>query len=890
MRPSAESNPTKNKNLAKKVDASVRQAEATKTAEQGGVGTDAPSLDTEPVHPTAVSVETDPSAEATKASPHPAFFRMEASSFSFDQEALEALEWSKITRFLASLCRTSWGQLLAERLPFFSTRAAIQREYKQIEEGLFLLHEYGEEIPMGNIPEMSAALLRLDKGGHLEGADLLEIARALQVASEVRNFLETYKDEAAALWERGELLSPLARLRREIERAIDEHGQLREDASWELGALRAEVRACHERLRRKLQDYLSSAQSKYLTDTYYTLREDRYVLPVKTSERGRFPGIVYGSSGSGATIYIEPQPLVELNNALRMAENDVAQEELRILVQLSAQVATELQTFLSNLEILRDIDVVQAKIRFAERLDASVPSLAPAEEGGVFVLKQARHPLLALKGVKVVANDIMLGEQARVLIISGPNTGGKTVNLKTMGLCALMARAALPIPAREGSQVPLFREIFTDIGDQQSIEQDLSTFSAQIVKIRQILDRADRATLVLIDEIIVGTDPQQGSVLAASILHALRTTQAFVAVTTHYEYLKALPYEDSGFENASVGFDLQTLSPTYRLYLGTPGTSSALDIARRLGLNEAVCRRAESMLSASTDRFETLVARLEQQYAELYEERDRAERARKKLERELLEVQQKQEKLDRTRERVLAGEEDAVRKELREARDSLREMIHHLQKKQGSWEEIQRSEKLIKEAEERARKAIQKSRPTAPEPLPAHLLKPGTKIFLPNMKAQAEIIEAPNAQGEVVVQIGTLRMRVAANAVRPPQAALHVQQATKTPQRRTRRPTTSVEPAVEGEESSRFVAVQTSSNTCDLRGMRVDEALDLAENFLDKAYKEETGAAYLIHGHGTGALREAIRDFCRTSSYVISFRPGDGEEGGNGVTVVQLSP
>ncbi|MCB9641050.1 MAG: endonuclease MutS2 [Myxococcales bacterium] len=848
-----------------------------------------------PREESSAPVVTEPTSFSEDPSdPHtPAFFRMEKSAFSFDEEALEALEWRKITRYLSSLCRTSWGHLQAEHLPFYATRAAIQREYKQIEEGLFLLQEYAEEIPVGNIPEMSAALLRLEKGGHLEGADLLEIARALQVTSEVRNFLESYKDEAPALWERGELLSPLTKLRREIERAIDEHGQLREDASWELGALRSEVRACHERLRRKLQDYLSSAQSKYLTDTYYTLREDRYVLPVKVSERGRFPGIVYGSSGSGATIYIEPQPLVELNNALRMAENDVAQEELRILMQLSAQVGTELQTFLSNLEILRDIDLVQAKIRFAERLDGTVPELAPAEEGGVFVLKQARHPLLVLKGVDVVANDIMLGERARCLIISGPNTGGKTVNLKTMGLCSLMARAALPIPAREGSQVPLFREIFTDIGDQQSIEQDLSTFSAQIVKIRQILERANRSTLVLIDEIIVGTDPQQGAVLAAAILQSLRATDAFVAVTTHYEYLKALPYEDAGFENASVGFDLQTLSPTYRLYLGTPGTSSALDIARRLGLSEAVCKRAESMLSASTDRFETLVARLEQQYAELYEERDRAERARKKLERELLEVQQKQEKLDRTRERVLAGEEDAMRKELREARDSLREMIHHLQKKQGSWEEIQKSERLIKEAEERARKAIQKSRPKAPEPMPIHHLKPGAKVYVPSMKAQAEVLEAPNAQGEVALQIGTLRMRVSASTLRPPQSAAKVQvgQAkSPTPARRARRSATIYEAPMEGEDSSRFVAVQTSSNTCDMRGMRVEEALEMAESFLDKAYKEEMGAAYLIHGHGTGALREAIRSFCRTSSYVISFRPGDGEEGGNGVTVVQLSP
>ncbi|MEM1009438.1 MAG: endonuclease MutS2, partial [Myxococcota bacterium] len=324
----------------------------------------------------------------------------------------------------------------------------------------------------------------------------------------------------------------------------------------------------------------------------------------------------------------------------------------------------------------------------------------------------------------MVPNDIALGAQKRGLIISGPNTGGKTVSLKTLGLCALMARAALPIPAEPGSTIPLFSQLFTDIGDQQSIEQDLSTFSGQIVKIRKFLTHADATTLVLIDEIIVGTDPIQGAALASAILLALLKQQTFLAVTTHYESLKALPYEEERFENASVGFDLQTLAPTYKLYIGTPGASSALEIARQLGLPEAVCVHAETMLDAPSDRFENLVARLEQQYAELYEERASAARARQALERELLALEERKQSVEKLRTRLIEGQEDVLRQEVREAKETLRRSTRALQQQQGSWETLRDHEKQIKAAEQQIRQALYDAKKSSEQAIPLAKIKP----------------------------------------------------------------------------------------------------------------------------------------------------------------------
>lgn len=810
----------------------------------------------------------------------------------FGADTLEAMEWSRVTAYLASLCRTVWGRSYAKQLPFFSTLTEAERELNQVDELYQLLLEQGESLPIGALADLRPAFVRLEKGAALDPTALIGIVDLLEAAGRVRNFVADFDTQLASVWERAELLRPLIRLRRDIESVLDRSGRLRDDASWELGSLREAVRTNHDRIRRKMQEYLSS-HSRHLTDTYYTLRQDRYVLPVKASDRGKIPGIVYGSSGSGATVFVEPQPMVKLNNELRLAEQDVAQEEMRILRKLSERTVKELVILKANLELLRDLDVLQARVRMAQEFEASVPTLVPVGEGSSVKLNKARHPLLLLKGIKVVANDIALGDKGRTLLISGPNTGGKTVALKTLGLSVLMAQAGLPIPADQGSVVPFFEEIFTDIGDHQSIEHDLSTFSAQIVKLRAILEEAHDRSLVLIDEIVVGTDPYQGAALATSILEALTEKRCFVVTTTHYEQLKALAYEDERFVNASVGFDMHSLAPTYRLYLGTPGSSSALEIARRLGLEEELCERAEELLSPAGDRFDRIISKLEQQYQSLYEERERATKARRKLEQEARTQQRKSEQIESLEERLRSGEEQAWREQFRKARELVREAVQTLQQDSTNWNQVQAAQRKLKEAEEQMSQAKQGSQPTSSSPAPSiDLLKPGQKVRILSLRTDGEILEEPDANGMVFVQAGIMRTRVPMKELRP----LSQRQSKRRPSHRN---VSASSPSISAPSSSKgssapttddeeFSVLPTRENRCDLRGMRVEEALDKVDNFLAKAVEEGRNAVILIHGHGTGALREAVRQHCRHSTLLKKYRPGERSEGGNGVTAVLL--
>ncbi len=805
----------------------------------------------------------------------------------FDPEALEALEWERILEYLASLCRTSWGIQKAKKLPFLDSYRKIEWELEQTREALHLFEETAETLPVEGVEDLSAAFQRLEKGGILEGADFLEIANELRVVEKLHRFLSQHQEAAPHLWERGELLEPLKPLRKEIERIIGENGQLKDDASWELESLREAVRKAHERIRRKLQQYLTGPMSQSLTDTYYTLREDRYVLPVKASEKRRFEGgIVYGSSATGQTIYIEPQSLVELNNALRIAENDVAQEELRLLRELSHRVKGHLRELIANLEIVRDLDLVQAKVRLIGEMRASIPEIVAFDDPTGFDLRQFRHPLLILKGVHVVPNDLQLGGKQRTLVISGPNTGGKTVALKMLGLAALMARAALPIPAERGSRVPLIDTLFTDIGDRQSIEEDLSTFSAQILKLHTILDEADPKTLVLIDEIVVGTDPEQGSSLAAAILLELAERGAFVAVTTHYEALKMLPYEDERFVNASVGFDLQRLEPTYRLFMGTPGTSNAIQIARRLGMPEAVLDRVQKILGDRSGKFDRIISKLEQQYEELFEERERETRARRRVEKQFLRLEKQQSELDALKQKILRQEGELLNKELREARQQLKSLMKELKEEEATdLKKIHQAHRTLQETREQAKELFeqvqQEFRPQ--KTLPPNNLKVGQKVKIPSLNLMGEVLVAPDNNGFVKVQVGHLKMQLHLSELGLMSTPSKVATTTKS---------TSAPKSSKGtSESPRKapIIVQTRENTCDLRGLTIEEALDMTENFLDQAFRQEWGAVFLIHGHGTGALRKAIRHYLKSSPYAKDFRAGEQSEGGNGVTVVQIA-
>lgn len=833
--------------------------------------------------------DVDP-ADTDETTWHPSYDR-------FDRDTLEALEWSRITEMVSSFCRTEWGRHYAKRLPFFPTREEAERELQQVREAHQLLVEQGESLPVPGVLDLRGALRRAEKGGVLEPAALLGIMDLLEGAAQLRSFVSRFETRLPSLWEKAELFKPLVRLRREILNVLDRSGRLKDDASWELSALREEVRRCHDRIRRQMQDYLSS-HSRHLTDSYYTLRQDRYVLPVKASERGRIAGIVYGSSGSGATIFVEPQPMVALNNALRMAEEDVLQEEMRILRKLSQEIKAELPSLSTNLELLRDFDVLLARVQMAQELDASVPHLVPLHDQSAIDLRQARHPLLIWKGVAVVANDMILGPSSRTLLISGPNTGGKTVVLKTIGLCALMAQAGLPIPAHPGSQVPFFEEIFTDIGDHQSIERDLSTFSAQIVTLREIMSQAHDRSLILIDEIVVGTDPHQGAALATAILEQLTEQRCFVVTTTHYEQLKALAYEDARFVNASVGFDLQQLAPTYRLYIGTPGSSSALEIARRLGLHEQLCARAEDLLSPSGDRFDRIIGKLEQQYQELYEERERTTRARRKLEEELLSQQRKSEQVDKAQDRLRSVEEQNWQRQFREARGIVREAVRELQQESLNWNQVQASQQKLKDAESlvvQAREHAKELGSVSTLPPEQTQIRVGQKVKLMSLRTEGVVLELPDIHGTVLVQAGIMRTRVPIPEIRilsstpTPSSSRPLPRPQPTaPSTPTHRSPSKESETVASEPKNMFSVLPSQDVRCDLRGMRIDQALEQIELFLARAIQQEQHAVLVIHGHGTGALRDAVRQYCRHSPFVQAFRAGEPSEGGNGVTAVLL--
>jgi DNA mismatch repair protein MutS2 len=814
----------------------------------------------------------------------------------FDPDSLESLEWDKVTHFLSEQCRTAWGRDTAADLPFPSSRAEVERKLIQLREAMTLWMERGESLPVGHLSELQAAFDRLEKGGHLQSEDLRDIAFLLENVAEVRTYIKHVKEQAPALWELGELLEPLRNLRNELNSCIDPSGFIKDDASWELGSLRETVRQSHGRIRGKLQQYLSSDTSRYLTDTYYTLREDRYVLPVKSNERSKIPGIIYGSSGSGATIFVEPQAMVSLNNALRSAEADVAQEEMRILRKLSELCMRSVHVLRGNMELLGELDLVQARVRFADKLEASLPVLAEPGPEAELKLKQARHPLLILKGIDVVPNDLFIGGKHQVLLLSGPNTGGKTVALKTMGICALMARAALPIPADEGSVVPYLDQVFTDIGDGQSIEHDLSTFSAQIVKLRRFLEQANERTMVLVDEIIVGTNPKQGSCLATVILQELASRFSLVSVTTHYEELKVLPMEDERFANASVGFDLQTLTPTYRIHLGAPGASNGLEIARRLGLPLNLVDLAEKMVPKSNSRFETIMSRLDQQYQELFEERKRAERARQDLERSRLSAQRKEDSLDAMKERIEEREASAMRREMQEVRELIRQTVRELQRGDAGWSKVHRAEKVLQEAKEKAAAAQEKSVKTQrlrkEKKLSVADLNIGQTVKIRSVNNRGEVLEIDPDNDSVMVRVGIMKMRVPLSDLMFPKQnkpSPREQQRSQA-RKRYKQQQRALETPSEPEESSEVeVTLQTSENTCDLRGKRADEAIDAVEAFLDQAFQKELVTVVLIHGHGTGQLRKAVRNFCRHSTYIHSYRPGQQGEGGEGVTIVRLS-
>src|SRR5438067_886969 len=640
-----------------------------------------------------------------------------------NEKALHELGWRQLCAELAARSRTPMGRERAQSL-LPHPDPDVSRRHLALTEEARLLRKHERELPLADAVDVRPSLGRAARDGTLEPFELLQVARLIRAGDSARRFCFSQADRAPLHFERAQELSELTPLAHELERAFDPAGKLLDSASALLGELRERARGLHRAIQQRIEEMLKEDDVvAMLRDLYYSVRGDRYVLPVRAEHRSHLPGIVHNASNSGQTLFIEPQQLVELGNQLTIAEAGALEEEQRILHDLSGAVGRRAPALEHDVEVIALLDEAAAGGRLADDLDAGAPELG----GDRFDLRKARHPLLVLqrKPGSVVANDIALPARAQALIVSGPNAGGKTVTITAVGLCALMARAGPPIPAEAGSRMPLYRTVYTAIGDEGDLSRDLSTFTAHLSALKWILEAAGPGTLALIDEIAADTDPRERAAIAVASLEKLVAAGAEVLITTHLEELKALALADPRFAPASVGFDVERLAPTYRLRLGEVGASSAIEIARRVGLSEDVCVRAREILGGGSSAVSQAVELLERERAE--GERARAElaAAREELERERTALQRERERLGELERQTRAGTRSDLIDDLQKKRAEVAALIAQLQAAPAMAQavEAQRAIESAVAAEQREQARIEE-----PEALAEGLLAPGARV------------------------------------------------------------------------------------------------------------------------------------------------------------------
>jgi len=620
-----------------------------------------------------------------------------------------------------------------------------------------------------------------------------------------------------------------------------------------------------------------------LRDAYYSVRGDRYVVPLRAEHKAHLPGIVHNASGSGQTLFVEPQELVELGNQLTIADASTLEEEQRILGELSGAVGRRADALGRDVETLATLDETLAGARLADDLSATPPRLGDASRES-FRLLAARHPLLVLqmtaRGRKgaVVANDVDLPEPARALVVSGPNAGGKTMTITAVGLAALMARAGLPVAAAEGSRMPLYRTVYTAIGDEGDLSRDLSTFTAHLTALRHILEAAGPGTLVLIDEIAADTDPREGAAIAAAALEKLVSAGAQVLITTHLEELKALALSDDRFASASVGFDVDKLAPTYHLRMGEVGRSSAIEIAARVGLPADVCARAKEILGGGSSALASALERLETERAAASRARAEAEEARKTLAEERRAVQAEIAALRAAEREVRSGARAELLEDLARRRQQIAEMVAQLQAAPALARAVDAQQRVARlEAEEEREAAREQVRAEEPEPPARGEIRPGVAVRHARLGVEGTVIEV--VEDGVLVQMGALRTKVAREDLVP---LARKPKGAGAGFRKTARE------KIARAEAARAAPASIAIRPLDVRGLRVDEALRALEDELDRRLREGAEEVQVLHGHGSGALKAAIREHLARSPYVRRARAGASHEGGDGVTVAEL--
>ncbi|NLU10686.1 MAG: endonuclease MutS2 [Tepidanaerobacter acetatoxydans] len=779
------------------------------------------------------------------------------------------LEYDKIKSILMEYAVSSLAKEKIARMRPSSDEDLVKTLQRETSEGLALLNS-GIKIPLGGIKDIRNSLNLAKLGSVLSPGELLDIASTMRAARLIKSaWNETKLADSVIINEIVNGLHIFQSLEEKIEKAIVSDEEIADNASPKLSSIRRQKKNLAQSIRNKLNEIISSPYyQKALQDPIVTVRQDRYVVPVKQEFRGSIQGVIHDQSASGATLYIEPMAVMQMNNELRQLEIEEKKEIERILWDFSKKIQENYDFIHDTLYGLAHLDFIMAKAGYSLDIKGTEPIF---NNRGYINIIQGRHPLL--KG-EVVPLDVYLGDKFNILIITGPNTGGKTVALKTVGLFILMAQSGLHLPAQEGTEVSIFEEVFADIGDEQSIEQSLSTFSSHMKNIKEILDLATKDSLIILDELGAGTDPTEGAALAMAILNYLYEKGSRVLATTHYSELKTFAFSKEGVENASMEFDIQTLSPTYRLTIGIPGKSNAFEIAKRLGLKQEVVDLGKSLMAEESLKLEDLLTHIELQKNKVEEEREELRALKMEYLKKIDRLEEEQQKLRIQQEKIIEKSKIKARLLLDNIEREAEQIIGSL-KDAETENQIHIRNKAVEQARSWLRKTDEKLQDSKNALIINAAkkykkpLKPGQKVKIAGLNKEGYILSLDEASKSAQVQVGIMKVNVPAESLIP------------------------IEQIEFEEEKSRYSSIAMSkakeiSTEIDLRGLTVDEALAEVDNYLDDAMMAGVARVTLIHGKGTGALRQGITDMLKTRSDIKAFRLGNMDEGGSGVTVVEL--
>lgn len=788
-----------------------------------------------------------------------------------NNKVLQILEYNRIIELLDENASSYMAKETIKELKPMIDIEDIRDSLRSTTEGVDLIVHKGP-LPLGRLYDIQASVVLAQKGRTLTMKELLHVKYNMRVAREVVTFLKNDVPDIPMIMSMAQVLEVMPNLEDKIDRCILSEDEMSDNASSELRDIRRGIARQHDTIRNRLNHILNSSDNKsMLQDAIVTMRDGRFVVPIKQEQRSKFPGIIHDQSQSGATLFIEPQIIVDLNNELRELEIAEEAEIQRILAELSTGVGEYHYQLLNNQKLLGDLDFIMAKAKLSLAMKGEEPEI---NQDGIISLREARHPLIESK--KVVPINVEIGDGYRTLVVTGPNTGGKTVTLKTIGLLCLMAQTGLHVPAASTSTLPIFEEVFADIGDEQSIEQSLSTFSSHMKNIVHITKNAGEKTLVLLDELGAGTDPTEGAALAISILEHLAYRGAMIAATTHYNELKKYAISSPGVENASMEFDIETLSPTYRLLIGIPGKSNAFEISKKLGIKPVIINKARQLIEGKDLEFEDVISAIEEDKKVAQKARDEAEATNFQMQKRESELARKERELEKKTKQLLEEAREEARAILRDAESTAKEVqkeLRDLAKMESLGQrtaEFDKSKKKLKATSDKYQEKTIKE--FNHEPVAIDKLRVGDRVRVVSLDQNGELLSLPDEKQEVMVQLGIMKMKVNIDDL------MLINDGTK-----------KNKPTSKSNYGGLYKAkAQSVSISINVQGKNLDDAVMDVEKYLDDAFMAGLKEVTIIHGLGEGILRSGIRQRLKRNKHVASYRKGGYSEGGDGVTVVKF--